>query len=145
MAGPSRRTRLVVAVAMTMWAVLQAATLVVAAVRGGEPSDAFRYVYTGMLTMVLVALTVVAWRWVAGGRPGPSPAYVRHADRTYAVGGDRGAAHRPPPPRPRGARAATGPLVSGQTPQAGASLDSNSWPSSKPWRRYTRRATSLLA
>ncbi len=73
MAGPSRRTRLVVAVAMTMWAVLQAATLVVAAVRGGEPSDAFRYVYTGMLTMVLVALTVVAWRWVAGGRPGPSP------------------------------------------------------------------------
>lgn len=73
MREPGRRTRLVVAVAMTLWTVLQAATLVVAAHRQGEPSDAFRYAYTGILTMALTALTVVAWRWVARARPGPRP------------------------------------------------------------------------
>lgn len=69
MTSPSRRARTVVALVMTLWTVLQGTTLVVAAIRGGEPADAFRYVYTGMLTMALVALCVVAWRWVARATP----------------------------------------------------------------------------
>lgn len=73
MGAPSRRARLAVAVAMTTWTVLQAATLVVAAVRGGDTSDALVFTYTGMVTMALTALTVVAWRWVARARPGPPP------------------------------------------------------------------------
>lgn len=65
MTGPRRTTRVAVAVVMTVWTALQCATLVVAAVRGGSEADAFRFTYTGMLCMVLVTLTVVAWRWVA--------------------------------------------------------------------------------
>lgn len=71
---PGRRARVLVAVVMTLWTTLQGATLVVAAVRGGGPVDAFRFTYTGMVEMALVVLTVVAWRWVARAgswRPGP--------------------------------------------------------------------------
>lgn len=76
MSGPRRSTRLAVAVAMTLWAVLQAATLVVAALGAGGPRDPFTFTYTGMFTMVLVVLCVVAWRWVgrATGYLPPPPA-----------------------------------------------------------------------
>lgn len=108
---PGRRARVLVAIVMTLWTTLQGATLVVAAVRGGGPTDAFRFAYTGMVVMALVALTVVAWRWVAragswlpappGNAPTsrvvqdePDPEEVPPRQRHSGLGG-----HEPPPTR----------------------------------------------
>jgi hypothetical protein len=64
---PGRGARLAVACGMAAWTLLQTATLVVAAARGGQPSDAMRFAVTGVVCVGLAALTTVAWRW-AGRR-----------------------------------------------------------------------------
>ena len=66
--GAPRAVRLAVALVLTLVTGLFAATLVVAAVRGGPTTDAALFFYTGVLVLVLGALTVVAWRWVARSR-----------------------------------------------------------------------------
>lgn len=69
---PRSGRRLVVAVVLTLWTLLQVATMVKAAVVGGPPSDAFRFWATGLLVLLLAAAGVWAWRWAAeptGPRP----------------------------------------------------------------------------
>ena len=115
MTGPRRRTRVLVAACMTVWTVLQATTLVVAATRGGSAADAFRFAYTGMLCMVLVALTVVAWRWVARAKhwvpavPESPPTVRGPAPDGAAPGEAPGGGPRPSPPPQGLSRAATPP------------------------------------
>ncbi|WP_182111203.1 MULTISPECIES: hypothetical protein [unclassified Actinotalea] len=77
---PRFGARLLLAGVLTLWAGLHATTMLVAALRGGEPLDAMRWWSTGLVTAGLAAAAVWAWRRVAtargsgGPRPGTSDA-----------------------------------------------------------------------
>lgn len=54
---------------LALWTVLQAATMVVAAVRGGAPDLAFAFWATGLFTIVLGMASWSALRWAVRGNP----------------------------------------------------------------------------
>jgi hypothetical protein len=69
----SHRGRTGVAVALTLWCALHAATMVWAAVVGGPPAHALRMFATGVLTIVLGLCAWQAWRWVARRHAAETP------------------------------------------------------------------------
>ena len=66
---PGYRTRSLIAVALSIWAVLQALTLVVVPLRGGTPADSMSFFLTGILTLYLAGASWVAWVWAGRARP----------------------------------------------------------------------------
>lgn len=94
---PPPSVRGAVATVLSIWAVLQAATLVVAAVRGGSPDHAFTFLYTGMFTAALVFAAWRAWAWTAAARSLAPPAEDGADDAARRHAGLSG--EEPPPPR----------------------------------------------
>jgi hypothetical protein len=66
---PRYRTRWLIALTLSIWAVLQGLTLAVAAIRGGPASSAMTFLLTGVLTLYLVGASLVAWAWARRARP----------------------------------------------------------------------------
>lgn len=61
--------RLVVAVLLTCWTVVQGLTLPVMAVRGGDVTDGMGFFVTGVVTIVLGLATWRVWLWTLVARP----------------------------------------------------------------------------
>lgn len=67
-AGAPQSVRWTVVGVLALWTLLQVATLVVAAVRGGPTTYALAFFATAIACIVLGLATLVAWRWAVRGQ-----------------------------------------------------------------------------